>query len=67
MILLFLSFPFVGRIKDISWKSAKALMADVNFLKELKELDCDNITAGQQKIVQSQSVLSVTLSPVRYE
>ena len=28
-------------------------MADVNFLKELKEMDCDVITQAQQKTVKS--------------
>ena len=28
-------------------------MADVNFLKELKEMDCDAITQAQQKTVKS--------------
>lgn len=33
--------------KDISWKTAKAMLSDVNFLKSLQELNCDLITVKQ--------------------
>ena len=35
--------------KDISWKTAKGMMAEGNFLKTLQELDVDGITAAQVK------------------
>lgn len=36
-------------VKEISWKSAKGVMADPNFLLRLKEMNCDLITQNQQK------------------
>lgn len=34
-------------MKEISWKSAKGLMSDPNFLRSLKEMDVDNIQTKQ--------------------
>ncbi|KAL7022048.1 hypothetical protein ACKWTF_012111 [Chironomus riparius] len=34
-------------LKDISWKTAKGMLADVNFLKGLQEMNCDLITMKQ--------------------
>ena len=34
-------------IKDVSWKSAKGMMAEGNFLKTLTEMDVDSIGGGQ--------------------
>ena len=36
-------------VKEISWKSAKGVMADPGFLYRLKEMNCDLITQNQQK------------------
>lgn len=36
-------------IREISWKSAKGVMADPNFLLRLKEMNCDAISMNQQK------------------
>lgn len=33
--------------KEISWKSAKGMMSEGNFLKSLTEMDVDGITIGQ--------------------
>jgi dynein heavy chain, axonemal len=33
--------------KDISWKTAKGMLADSNFLKSLQEMNCDLITVKQ--------------------
>jgi dynein heavy chain len=33
--------------REISWKVAKGMMAEGNFLKSLQELNCDNITTKQ--------------------
>lgn len=33
--------------KDISWKTAKGMLADANFLKSLQEMNCDLITVKQ--------------------
>ncbi|TPP59989.1 Dynein heavy chain 10 axonemal [Fasciola gigantica] len=38
--------------KEISWKTAKAMMADTNFLYSLQTMDVDNITAKQSTIVK---------------
>ena len=34
-------------IKEVSWKSAKGMMSEANFLKSLKELDVDGIGGKQ--------------------
>ena len=51
----FVSFWFFVslRYKDVSWKTAKGMMADVSFLPNLKELDVDNITQSQVKATKS--------------
>ncbi|KAG8225247.1 hypothetical protein J437_LFUL008784 [Ladona fulva] len=41
-------------IKDISWKSAKGLMSDPNFLRKLMELNCDNITQAQVAALEAE-------------
>lgn len=40
-------------LKEINWKTAKGIMADPNFLKSLQEMNCDEITMGQQKAVKA--------------
>ncbi|CAH1233746.1 DNAH10 [Branchiostoma lanceolatum] len=39
-------------IKEVSWKSAKGMMSEPNFLKSLMEMDVDAITQGQSKTVK---------------
>ncbi|KAL2092820.1 hypothetical protein ACEWY4_012618 [Coilia grayii] len=38
--------------KEISWKSAKGMMSEANFLRSLMEMDCDAIAANQVKTVR---------------
>uniref|UniRef100_A0A8C4TE89 Dynein axonemal heavy chain 10 n=1 Tax=Erpetoichthys calabaricus TaxID=27687 RepID=A0A8C4TE89_ERPCA len=38
--------------KDISWKSAKGMMSEANFLRTLMEMDCDAISINQVKTVK---------------
>ncbi|KAK3539191.1 hypothetical protein QTP86_029601 [Hemibagrus guttatus] len=38
--------------KEISWKTAKGMMSEANFLRLLMEMDCDSITSGQVKTVR---------------
>ncbi|XP_030593055.1 dynein heavy chain 10, axonemal isoform X2 [Archocentrus centrarchus] len=38
--------------KEISWQSAKGMMAEANFLRSLMEMDCDAITSNQVKTVK---------------
>ncbi|XP_045502201.1 dynein axonemal heavy chain 10 [Colias croceus] len=40
-------------IKDVSWKGAKGMMADPNFLRNLQEMNCDLITQNQVKAVKA--------------
>ncbi|XP_059138610.1 dynein axonemal heavy chain 10-like [Physella acuta] len=40
-------------VKEVSWKSAKGMMSDPSFLRQLKELDVDNITSRQTQTVKS--------------
>ncbi|CAG9765840.1 unnamed protein product [Ceutorhynchus assimilis] len=35
--------------KEVSWKSAKGMMAEGNFLRSLQEMNCDAITLAQQR------------------
>ena len=39
-------------IKEVSWKSAKGMMSEANFLKSLKEMDVDNIGQKQTNTVK---------------
>lgn len=39
-------------IKEVSWKSAKGMMSEANFLKSLTEMDVDAITAKQSATVK---------------
>ncbi|KAL8575827.1 Dynein heavy chain 10, axonemal [Nucella lapillus] len=43
----------VRGLKEISWKSAKGMMSDPNFLKQLKEMDVDSITSKQTSAVKA--------------
>ncbi|KAM4616801.1 dynein axonemal heavy chain 10 [Polymixia lowei] len=38
--------------KEISWKAAKGMMSESNFLRSLMEMDCDSINASQVKTVR---------------
>ena len=38
--------------KEISWKSAKSMMSEGNFLRALMEMDCDAINPSQVKTVR---------------
>ncbi|XP_011639724.2 dynein heavy chain 10, axonemal [Pogonomyrmex barbatus] len=40
-------------VKDISWKGAKGMMSDPFFLKNLQEMNCDQITLKQQQAVRA--------------
>ncbi|KAK3924935.1 Dynein heavy chain 10, axonemal [Frankliniella fusca] len=40
-------------IKEVTWKSAKAMLSDPNFLKNLQALNCDNITQKQVQAVKA--------------
>ena len=46
----------VRGIKEVSWKSAKAMMSDPNFLRQLKEMDVDSITTKQVNAVKGMQV-----------
>ncbi|XP_064612357.1 LOW QUALITY PROTEIN: dynein axonemal heavy chain 10-like [Liolophura sinensis] len=39
-------------IKEVSWKSAKGMMAETNFLRSLTEMDVDNISGKQVSTVK---------------
>lgn len=42
-------------IREVSWKSAKAMMAEANFLAALKKMDVDGITVKQTQATKSRS------------
>ncbi|KAJ8934457.1 hypothetical protein NQ314_013332 [Rhamnusium bicolor] len=39
--------------KEISWKTAKGMMAEASFLRQLQEMNCDAITQAQQRAVKA--------------
>lgn len=39
--------------KEISWKTAKSMMGESGFLKNLQEMNCDIITAKQISMVKT--------------
>ena len=39
-------------IKEVSWKSAKGMMSEANFMLSLKEMDVDGITGKQVSTVK---------------
>lgn len=40
-------------VKDVSWKTAKGMMSDPAFLRNLQEMNCDLITLKQQQAVRA--------------
>ncbi|GFO07645.1 dynein heavy chain 10, axonemal [Plakobranchus ocellatus] len=50
-------------LREVSWKSAKGMMSDPSFLRQLKELDVDNITTKQTSTVKSMlNSINVTIA-----
>lgn len=43
--------------KEISWKTAKGMMSDTNFLQSLQTMDVDNITSKQSSTVKGNNEL----------
>jgi len=43
-------------IKEVSWKSAKGMMSEPNFLRSLTTMDVDNITQKQVNAVRSKTL-----------
>lgn len=39
-------------IREVSWKSAKGMMSEANFLRSLTEMDVDNISQKQTQAVK---------------
>lgn len=48
-------------IREVSWKSAKGMMSEANFLKSLTEMDVDNINQKQTQAVRGRCSVIVTL------
>lgn len=44
-------------IREVSWKSAKGMMSEANFLAALKKMDVDGITQKQQTAAKSRFFL----------
>ena len=44
-------------IKEVSWKSAKGMMSEANFLKSLTEMDVDGITTKQVSTVKGNTIV----------
>nr|XP_023024309.1 dynein heavy chain 10, axonemal [Leptinotarsa decemlineata] len=47
--------------KEISWKAAKGMMAESNFLRSLQEMNCDVITQAQQRACKAHMKKSTKL------
>ncbi|GAB1598225.1 dynein axonemal heavy chain 10 isoform X2 [Argonauta hians] len=53
-------------IKDVSWKSARGMMSETNFLRQLTEMDVNSISGIQQKQVKAKlKVLDTTPDEMR--
>ena len=52
-------------VKEISWKSAKGMMSDPNYLRTLQEMDCDQITLKQQQAAKSHLKKSTKLEQMQ--
>lgn len=55
-------------IREVSWKSAKGMMSEANFLKSLMEMDVDSITQRQTQAVKglmSDKNLNLTLEAMK--
>lgn len=50
-------------IREVSWKSAKAMMAEANFLGSLTNMDVDGITVKQTQAVKGQYKITKQFSP----
>lgn len=53
-------------VKEISWKSAKAMMSDPAFLRQLQEMNCDKITLKQQQAVKAHLKKTTKLDQMQY-
>ncbi|XP_071441594.1 dynein axonemal heavy chain 10 [Hetaerina americana] len=51
--------------KDVSYKTAKGLMSDPNFLRKLMEMNCDNITQAQVRAVKGHMQKSSKLGEMK--
>lgn len=49
--------------RELSWKAAKGMMSDPNFLRSLMEIDFDSITQGQVKNIRGERGPSGSRSP----
>ena len=49
-------------IREVSWKSAKAMMAEANFLGALKKMDVDGITQKQTTASKCRSLQRVMVA-----
>ena len=47
--------------KEVSWKQAKGMMSEANFLKSLTDMDVDGITSAQVLLLLN-SILLFTLN-----
>lgn len=54
----------VKGIKDVSWKSARGMMSEANFLRQLTEMDVDSITSAQQKQVKGKQGRCLSFPPL---
>ncbi|KAG6801134.1 dynein heavy chain 10, axonemal [Apis mellifera caucasica] len=53
-------------VKEISWKSAKGMMSDPAFLRQLQEMNCDKITLKQQQAVKAHLKKTTKLDQMQY-
>ncbi|CAD7085089.1 unnamed protein product [Hermetia illucens] len=60
------SVAILKGIKDISWKSAKAMMSDSGFLRSLLEMNCDALTPKQISQVRTHMKRSNRLDEMKF-
>ncbi|XP_014779882.1 dynein axonemal heavy chain 10 isoform X2 [Octopus bimaculoides] len=53
-------------IREVSWKSARGMMAETNFLRQLTEMDVNSISSAAQKQVKAKlKVLDISLDEMK--
>ena len=53
-------------IKEVNWKSAKGMLSDPNFLRNLQQMNCDNITQKQVQAVKAHMKVSACNVEINY-
>ncbi|KAK0163654.1 hypothetical protein PV327_007315 [Microctonus hyperodae] len=64
--LVYECIAIIQGLKDISWKTAKGIMSDPNFLRILQDMDIADITIKQQQMIKSHLEQSNKLEQMKF-